>query len=95
MPANFASEDARENLELLCSAATVVAGICRLVGVGPSSASGDGVARGTSLSHRLADCPIGRFPANRPWDSTVPPQFQEWWTHVRRLDGAFILPEDV
>lgn len=45
------TEDAREALELFCSAATVVAGICRLVGVGPLNAPGDGVANGTSLPH--------------------------------------------
>lgn len=48
------AEDAREHLELLCSAATVVAGICRLVGVGPSTASGDEVSRGASPPPRLA-----------------------------------------
>lgn len=46
-----------------------------------------------------------RFPANRPgdsahnhglaWDSTVPPEFQDWWTHVRRLAGFEVLPNDI
>lgn len=49
-----------------------------------------------------ADC---RFPANRPgdsahnfglaFDSSVPAEYQEWWTYVRELAGFEVLPNDV
>jgi len=46
-----------------------------------------------------------QFPANKPgdsshnfgfsWDSVVPPQYQDWWTDVRRMAGFEVLPGDL
>lgn len=51
---------------------------------------------------RRPDC---KFPANRPgdsahnyglaWDSSVPREYQPWWTYVRELAGFEVLPNDV
>jgi len=48
--------------------------------------------------------PQCKYPANKPgdsahnfglaWDSTVPPQYQDWWDQVRRLAGFEVLPND-
>ena len=45
-----------------------------------------------------------KYPANKPgdsshnyglaWDSTVDPQYQDWWDYVRRLAGFEVLPND-